>query len=151
MTDPFWQTKKLNEMSREEWESLCDGCGKCCLLKLEDDETGEIAYTDVICKLFDGETCTCTDYPNRTRRVPDCIALTPKNIQEIEWMPPTCAYRLLADGKELYDWHPLVSGERASVHRAGMSVRGRVLREGEVADDDLEDRIVVWPEAEPID
>jgi uncharacterized cysteine cluster protein YcgN (CxxCxxCC family) len=131
-------------MTVEEWESLCDGCGKCCLLKLEDEDTGEIEHTDVACRLLDLGTCRCRDYPRRKSLVPDCVILTPRNVQELRWMPSTCAYRLLAEGKDLPDWHPLVSGEEASVHRAGVSVLNRVVSESEVDDADLEDHIVTW-------
>ena len=142
---PFWQAKALADMTSEEWEALCDGCGRCCLMKLEDEDTSEIAYTDIVCHLFDEATCSCTDYLNRTKRVPDCLKLTPATLGEITWMPATCAYRLLAEGEDLYWWHPLVSGERDSVHDAGISVRGRVLNEKDVPEEDLEDRIVTWP------
>ena len=142
---PFWRRKSLAEMTPEEWESLCDGCGRCCLLKLEDQDTSEIVYTDVACRLLDLGTCRCTRYRERTRLVPDCVVLTPENLARLDWMPSTCAYRLLDEGKDLPDWHPLVSGRRDSVHLAGISVRGRALREGEVRDEDLEDRIVAWP------
>lgn len=113
-------------MSREEWESLCDGCGKCCLAKLEDEETGTIHWTSVGCRLFDPQTCRCKDYENRAQRVDDCVRLTPQNVAEIDWLPSTCAYRLVAEGRDLFWWHPLVSGDRQTVHRAGMSMRGRV-------------------------
>lgn len=145
MTDaPFWETKSLEEMTRVEWESLCDGCGKCCLIKLEDEDTGDTYLTDVACKLFDAGTCRCGDYPRRQLHVPDCVVLTPDNIAGLHWMPETCAYRLLAEGQPLASWHPLVSGDPESVHRAGISVRGRVTSETEVAEDDLPDRIVDW-------
>lgn len=145
MTDaPFWETKSLAEMDRVEWESLCDGCGKCCLIKLEDEDTGETYLTDVVCKLFDADTCRCGDYPRRQLHVPDCVVLTPENIPGLHWMPETCAYRLLAEGQPLAWWHPLVSGDPDSVHRAGISVRNRVTSETEVAEDDLPDRIVDW-------
>ena len=147
MTDdrPFWQRKSLEEMTREEWESLCDGCGKCCLIKLQDEDTEELAFTDVVCHLFDCETCLCTDYKNRTVRVPDCIEVTPENAGALQWMPPSCAYRLLAEGEDLAWWHPLVSGDRRTVEQAGMSAKDRVILEGEVEMDELEDRIVAWP------
>jgi hypothetical protein len=142
---PFWQRKALDEMSRAEWESLCDGCAKCCLVKLEDEDTAEILYTDVVCHLLDCEACACTDYKNRSVRVPTCVTLTPDNLKDLDWMPDTCAYKLLRDGKDLPWWHPLVSGERESVHLAGISVRGKVLSEEEVTDDELDGRIVSWP------
>jgi uncharacterized cysteine cluster protein YcgN (CxxCxxCC family) len=144
---PFWQRKSLKEMTDSEWESLCDGCGRCCLVKLEDaDDSSRTYFTDVGCRLLDGETCRCSDYPNRSARVKDCVRLTPRNINRIVWLPPTCAYRMLADGGDLYWWHPLVSGDPDTVHQAGISVRGRVgASEDEVRDDELEDRIVSWP------
>jgi len=126
---PFWQRKALADMSAAEWESLCDGCGKCCLLKLEDIDTSEIAYTNVACRLLDLGTCRCSRYAERRRFVPDCVVLSPDNIGDLFWMPQTCAYRLLAEGKELPDWHPLVSGDPESVHRAGVSIRGRCITE----------------------
>ncbi|MEQ9144353.1 MAG: YcgN family cysteine cluster protein [Parvibaculaceae bacterium] len=145
-SEPFWRTKSLTEMTRQEWESLCDGCAKCCLVKLEDEDTGELEYTDIACHLLDDETCQCGDYANRAEKVPDCVKLTPKNVGELSWMPSSCAYRLVAEGKDLPWWHPLVSGEEESVHLAGISVRGRVVSENDVPDDDLEGRIVTWPE-----
>ena len=144
---PFWKRKSLSEMTDREWESLCDGCGKCCLVKLEDaDDSSKTYFTDVGCKLLDGESCRCTDYKHRAAKVSDCVKLTPRNIRRIVWLPPSCAYRLVADGKDLYWWHPLVSGEPVTVHRAGVSVRGRVAEsETQVPDDRLEEYIVSWP------
>ncbi len=126
MTAPFWKTKTLREMTAREWESLCDGCGKCCMAKLEDEDTGEICWTSVACRLFDQGSCRCRDYANRLERVPDCVQLTPQNVGTIRWLPTTCAYRVLAEGGELAWWHPLVSGRRESVHEAGVSMQGRV-------------------------
>ena len=148
---PFWRRKSLAQMTDSEWESLCDGCGRCCLVKLEDaDDPSRTFFTDVGCRLLDGETCRCRDYANRTARVDDCVRLTPRNINRIVWLPPTCAYRLLADGGDLYWWHPLVSGDPETVHQAGISVRGRVAAsEDDVRDEDLEDRIVGWPAQMP--
>lgn len=143
-TQPFWRTKSLEEMSVEEWESLCDGCAKCCLIKLEDIDTGEIAYTDVACRLLDLGTCRCSKYPARHLLVPDCVTLTSENIPDISWMPSTCAYRLVSEGRDLFWWHKLVSGDPNTVHTAGMSVRGRVISEESTVDP--EDRIVDWPE-----
>lgn len=144
MTDtPFWRRKKLAEMTREEWESLCDGCAKCCLIKLEDEDTGQVDYTDIACRLLDLGTCRCTNYPARSRLVPDCIVLTPAKTARFDWLPTTCAYRLIAEGKDLAWWHPLVSGDPETVHRAGISVRGRVV--AETRGDDPEDRVVTWP------
>jgi uncharacterized cysteine cluster protein YcgN (CxxCxxCC family) len=144
---PFWRRKSLAEMTDSEWESLCDGCGRCCLVKLEDaDDSARTYFTDVGCRLLDADTCRCRDYPNRSAKVKDCVRLTPRNINRIVWLPPTCAYRLLADGRDLYWWHPLVSGDPDTVHQAGVSVRGRVgACEDDVRDDELEDRIVGWP------
>lgn len=143
---PFWRTKSLAEMSHAEWESLCDGCGKCCLIKLQEEESDRVDYTDVACRLLDTGRCRCTDYRNRHRRVPDCVRLRPDRLDEvIGWMPSTCAYRLVAEGRDLPDWHPLVSGDRESVHRAGVSVRGRVVKEAGLDDDDLAAHVVDWP------
>ena len=115
----FWKHKKLDEMSTEEWEALCDGCGKCCVLKLEDIDSGDVYYTDVGCKLLNCDTCVCTDYTNRTQIVPDCVILTPDNLADLKWMPTTCAYRLIYENQDLPEWHPLVSGDKtAPAHRA---------------------------------
>jgi uncharacterized cysteine cluster protein YcgN (CxxCxxCC family) len=141
---PFWKRKTLEEMNRREWESLCDGCGKCCLVKLQDPDTDELAFTDVACKLLDGNTCRCTDYPNRKRRVPDCVVLNARVVDQLAWMPSTCAYRLLKEGKDLAWWHPLVSGDPNTVHEAGISVRGRVVSETLVADEELAEHVVDW-------
>ncbi|NQV84146.1 MAG: YcgN family cysteine cluster protein [Rhodospirillales bacterium] len=140
---PFWRTKTLDEMSRAEWESLCDGCAKCCLNKLENESTGEIQYTDVACRLLDTELCRCVSYDDRKRYVPDCRLLTPRAVRELNWLPSTCAYRLVDEGKDLYWWHPLVSGDPETVHEAIVSVRGRVVSERDT--DDLEGRVVGWP------
>ena len=142
---PFWQHKSLAEMTRAEWESVCDGCGKCCLLKFQDEETGRIDFTDIACRLLDTESCRCRDYKNRKKLVSDCVRLTKDNIAEFAWMPSTCAYRLLAEGKPLYWWHPLVSGDPGSVHEAGISVSGRVVSETRVPDDKMLQHIVTWP------
>ena len=136
---PFWETIPLDRMTAEQWESLCDGCGRCCLVRFEDEETGTVIPTHVACKLFDADTCRCTNYPRRKRYVPDCIKLTPGNIEELTWMPPSCGYRRVFEGRGLASWHPLVSGDPESVHNAGVSVRGRVI--SETALTDLEDAI----------
>ncbi|MDP6704822.1 MAG: YcgN family cysteine cluster protein [Alphaproteobacteria bacterium] len=140
---PYWETKRLDEMTEAEWEALCDGCGKCCLNKIEDIETGEIAPTRVACRLLDLGSCRCADYQNRKRLVSDCIVLTPDNVAEIPWMPRTCAYRRIAEGRGLADWHPLLSGDPEAVHRAGVSVRGRVVSERRI-ERPLEDYVVDW-------
>ncbi|OBZ96450.1 hypothetical protein ADU59_06390 [Pararhizobium polonicum] len=142
---PFWKTKSLAEMTNVEWESLCDGCGLCCLNKLEDWDTGEIAWTSVGCTLLDGQSCQCKDYPNRQATVPDCIQLTPHEVETLSWLPPTCGYRLVRDGLDLYWWHPLVSGDPETVHQAGISVRGRTISEDDIDVEDLEDYLVTWP------
>ncbi|MCB1501936.1 MAG: YcgN family cysteine cluster protein [Bauldia sp.] len=146
---PFWQRRTLEEMSRTEWESLCDGCGRCCLNKLEYADTGEIAWTDIACRLFDDSSCRCTDYRNRSRRVPDCETLTLEKVRTLTWLPPTCAYRLIAEGRDLYWWHPLVSGDRETVHRAGISARYRTRSEEGIPVDDYETYIVDWPGETP--
>jgi uncharacterized cysteine cluster protein YcgN (CxxCxxCC family) len=143
---PFWKRKSLEQMTAAEWESLCDGCGRCCLNKLEDEETGRLYFTGVACKLLDHESCRCKDYRRRLKTVPDCVRLTPAEVRAIDWLPPTCAYVLVAKGKDLYWWHPLVSGDPDTVHAAGVSVRGRVgACESRVPDAQLENWIVRWP------
>jgi len=141
---PFWRQKKLEEMTRDEWESLCDGCGKCCLNKLEWIDTGEVEYTDVACRLLDLETCRCQNYNERTKHVPDCLVLSPKAVVTLSWLPSTCAYRLVSEGCELHWWHPLVSGDAQTVHSAGVSVRNKAISEN--VPHNIDDRIVTWPE-----
>ena len=149
MTSNWWETTPLEEMSDAQWESLCDGCAKCCLVKLEDEDTGEVAYTRLHCKLLDAKTCLCSDYENRKAKVPDCVKLTPEKLGQLKWMPKTCAYRLIFEGKPLYDWHPLVSGELDSVHRAGVSAKGQTYSEDTVFEDDQFDWIIDWEGNEP--
>lgn len=126
---PYWHTKQLEEMTPEEWESLCDGCARCCLLKLEDEDTGEIYRTRLACRLLDLGSCRCADYKRRQEQVHDCVAITPEKARALSWLPETCAYRVLAEGRELAWWHPLVSGDPDTVHEAGISVRGWVTSE----------------------
>jgi uncharacterized protein len=148
---PFWQRKSLDEMTDSEWESLCDGCGRCCLNKLEEEgNDADTYYTDVACRLLNGKTCRCRDYANRLDLVDDCVQLTPQSLKTINWLPPSCAYVLIAKGRDLYWWHPLVSGDAETVHAAGVSVRGRISgTEETVPDEDLEDHIVSWPQKLP--
>jgi uncharacterized cysteine cluster protein YcgN (CxxCxxCC family) len=138
----FWETKTLAQMSAEEWESLCDNCGKCCLHKLEDEDTGELAFTSVCCDLIDLETCRCTRYSERCTLVPDCIDLKQHDFAEYNWLPATCAYRLLTDGEPLPDWHPLVSGNPESVKDAGVTITSYAIKESQV--EDMEDHIIEW-------
>lgn len=144
MSNLFWQEKTLNEMSQDEWESLCDGCGLCCLHKLEDEDSNEVFYTDVACKLLDIHRCRCTNYPQRQSLVDDCLMLSTENIDQFHWLPQTCAYRLLATGQPLFDWHPLISGNNESVHDAGISIRNRAFPESNVKNNDLENHIIHW-------
>lgn len=134
MTKPFWKTKTLQEMTTGEWESLCDGCALCCMIKIEDDETGDTYYSDLACRLLNVGTGRCSDYPNRKKRVPECLQLTPDNVDEFTWLPPSCAYKKIAAGMDLSPWHPLVSGRAESVHEAGIS-----MLDGAVSEDDADD------------
>jgi uncharacterized cysteine cluster protein YcgN (CxxCxxCC family) len=139
---PFWKRKTLAQMTQREWESLCDGCGKCCVNKLEYEETGEVVQTDTCCRLLDTHSCRCSDYKNRKKLVPDCIQLSPGVVAEMDWLPRTCAYRLVLQGRDLFWWHPLVSGDPETVHEAGVSARGKVISEleaGELTDHVLDD------------
>jgi uncharacterized cysteine cluster protein YcgN (CxxCxxCC family) len=155
MTDPikrtglasrFWEHKPLDRMTQQEWEALCDGCGKCCLNKLEDEDSGEVALTRVACRLLDDTTCRCAQYDIRHQFVPECIVLKPENLDShAYWMPVTCAYRLLWEGKLLYDWHPLISGTAQSVHDAGVSVQGWTVPEFEVPEEEWEDYVIEEP------
>ena len=140
---PFWKTVPFEQMSAAQWESLCDGCGRCCLHKLRDDDTDELSFTDVSCRLLDTKTCQCRKYETRRDWVPDCVSLTPASLREIDWLPPSCAYRRVSEGKDLAAWHHLVCGDRDAVHRAGVSVRGRAIDERRAGM--LEHHIVEWP------
>ena len=146
LTPNFWRNTPMERLNEQEWEALCDGCGKCCLNKLEDDETGEVALTRVACRLLDDETCRCAQYDIRHQFVPDCIVLRPSNIEaNLYWMPQTCAYRLIYEGRDLYDWHPLLSGSEDSVHAAGISMQRRTIPEFDIDDDEWEDHIIEEP------
>ncbi len=142
----FWERHALDKLTGAEWEALCDGCGKCCLNKLEDEKSGKVVFTRLACRLLDDETCRCSQYENRRRFVPDCIVLTPGTMAKVAYfMPASCAYRLLHEGKPLHDWHPLVSGDPDSVHRAGRSVKGRTIPEYDVPEEEWEDHITDEP------
>ena len=143
MDGPFWITKPLDRMTAAEWESLCDGCGRCCLHKLRDEDTDRLAFTNVACRLLDLNTCRCAHYAERQRHVPDCVSLRPADLATIDWLPPSCAYRLVAEGRDLPAWHPLRSGDADTVHGSGASVRGRAVSEAGAGP--LEDHIVGWP------
>jgi uncharacterized cysteine cluster protein YcgN (CxxCxxCC family) len=147
MSDPFWTTKTLWQMTAAEWESLCDGCGRCCLHKLRYDDSEALSYTNVACRLLDLDSCRCGNYARRRRYVPDCVQLTPESMAEIDWLPPTCAYRRVAEGKGLAWWHPLVSGDPETVHAAGVSVRGRAVSEKRAGP--LDHHVVDWPARTP--
>ncbi|QQA43275.1 YcgN family cysteine cluster protein [Pelagovum pacificum] len=146
LREGYWRDTPLEKMNAKQWEALCDGCGKCCLNKLEDEDTGEVALTRVACRLLDDSTCLCGNYEIRHQFVPDCIRLTPQTIHEhMYWLPRTCAYRLVYEGRDLFHWHPLVSGDPRTVHDAGVSVRGLTVPEFEVSEDEWEDHIIEEP------
>jgi len=144
-TGPFWKSKSLDQLTTEQWEQLCDGCGRCCLVKLEDEDTDEIYTTSVACRLFDTNTCRCKDYAHRFEKVSDCLDLSPAKISALGWLPETCAYRLRHEGKQLADWHPLNSGTPQSVIDAGISVAGQTVSEDEVEEQRLGDYLKQWP------
>jgi len=139
---PFWQTTALDQMSPQQWESLCDGCAQCCAHKLEDQETNEIFYTNVVCQYLDTQQCRCNVYPERQQKVPDCIQITPQNAGTLSWIPDSCAYKRLAKGQSLPDWHPLITGNSDSAILANMSVSGKVISEDDINEEDMEDFIV---------
>ncbi|MDX1588598.1 MAG: YcgN family cysteine cluster protein [Oleiphilaceae bacterium] len=140
----FWQRKRLDEMTDREWESLCDGCGRCCLNKLEDEEDGALYFTDLACRHLDSRQCRCTVYEHRLQKVPDCLDIRALKKEHYHWLPSSCAYRRLHEGRPLASWHPLVSGDPDSVHRAGISVRGRVISEDHWPEEDWQDRLIHW-------
>ncbi|MFT7219463.1 MAG: putative cysteine cluster protein YcgN (CxxCxxCC family) [Candidatus Azotimanducaceae bacterium] len=140
----FWLEKKLTEMTTEEWESICDGCARCCLHKLEDEDTEEVHYTAVVCRYLDEAKCACTEYEDRTRLVPDCVQLTPVGALDYAWLPSSCGYRMVAEGRDLEWWHPLVSGSKDTVHEAGISIRGKCVSEEFVHPDAFEEQIIHW-------
>lgn len=141
----YWREKTLAEMSEREWEALCDNCGKCCVISIEDTDSGQLFLTDVSCKLFDTHACGCGDYVNRKSKVPDCVKLTPKNVPKLDWLPRTCAYRLVSEGQDLHWWHPLKSGDPETVHIARASVKGKTRPEGRLKMTGLIKRITKWP------
>ena len=141
---PFWKTKSLREMTRWEWEMLCDGCGKCCLHKIIDEKTGTVYYTNVTCRLLNTKTCRCTSYKTRGQHVPTCMILTPRRVEEFDWLPETCAYRLLSQGKDLPWWHRLVSGDPDLIHRLNLSVKGKTIPEEYIHPMEIRNHIVDW-------
>lgn len=143
---PFWKAKTFAQMSLAEWESLCDGCAKCCLHKLEDEDTGDVYYTDIACRYLDEKTCQCKDYAQRQVHVPECLKLLPQDVEQFYWLPSTCSYRLLAEGEDLPVWHPLVSGEKGLIHQLGFSVKDKVVSEESVDPEDYEERVIYWVE-----
>jgi uncharacterized cysteine cluster protein YcgN (CxxCxxCC family) len=145
LEDGYWRRKTLVQMNEREWEALCDRCSKCCVISIEDTDTGTLHLTDVSCNLFDTEACGCSDYENRKQFVPDCVKLTPKNVPKLDWLPQTCAYRLVSEGRDLYWWHPLVSGDPETVHIANASARNMTRREGRLKIHGLMKRIRLWP------
>ena len=149
LAENFWE-KPLDTLSQAEWEALCDGCGKCCMNKLEDEDTGEVAFTKVACRLFDSETCRCGNYATRLSYVPECVVLTPTTLPDVAYfMPQTCAYRRLHEGKSLPTWHPLLTGDENSPHAALVTMRGWALSEAAVPEDDWEDHLIEEPLGPP--
>ncbi|MDZ7852378.1 MAG: YcgN family cysteine cluster protein [Halomonas sp.] len=142
MRERFWERFDLEELTDEEWEALCDGCGQCCLLKFQDDESGDLAVLNVACELLDIHSCRCSDYANRFARVPDCTQLTPERIDDFRWLPKSCAYRRVAEGRKLAAWHPLIAGGQERMHRKGISVRSFAVSQREVPEEELEEHII---------
>lgn len=144
MDAPFWQEKQLKEMDSSEWESLCDGCARCCLYKLEDEGTADVFYTSIVCCYLEEESCLCTDYANRNVNVPNCVQLNIENIDKFRWLPDTCAYRLLSEKKDLAWWHPLIAGEREAIREAGITITGKVIDERYVHPEGHDEYIIHW-------
>lgn len=145
---PFWQHKTLDDMTRDEWESLCDGCGLCCMVRLEDEDTGDMVLTRLACKYLDLGSCSCKDYANRSQNVPSCTTLKPHLVKEFSWLPDTCAYRLIDEGRPLYPWHPLLTCDPESVHKAGISKRSILISEENIPEEAWEDYVIDEPDAE---
>lgn len=143
---PFWKTKSFTQMSSSEWESLCDGCAKCCLHKLEDEDNGDVYYTDIACRYLDTNSCQCQEYEKRQKLVPECLKLRPQDVEQFYWLPSSCSYRLLAEGEDLPLWHPLISGQPLLMHQLGFSVKDKVVSEKSVDLDDYEDHVIRWIE-----
>ena len=144
MSERFWEDLTPDQLSDDQWEGLCDHCGRCCLHKIEDIDTGEVFFTDVACQYMDEETCSCPHYQQRQQLVPECLSIKPDWGEKFNWLPNTCAYRLLYEGKSLPDWHPLVSGDENSVHLAGISIRGRNFRDNEVDEHEIDEHVIDW-------
>lgn len=142
---PFWETKTLKEMSKTEWESLCDGCAKCCLHKLEDEDTEEVYYTEIVCRYLDRENCSCTEYQRRQELVPNCVWLRPEDVEAFHWLPETCAYRRISEGKKLPKWHHLISGDKQTIHKRNQSMRRKGIPDDKIPEDQWEDHII-WIE-----
>lgn len=145
LRDRFWELP-LGDLTRPEWEALCDGCGRCCLHKLQDEDTDEVVYTRVVCRYMDQGDCSCTEYLRRRELVPDCLVLTPENLPELDWIPDTCAYKLRERGEPLREWHPLIAGSRRAMEEAGISVSGKVVSENHVHEDGIEEHVIRWVE-----
>lgn len=142
----YWERVPMDQMTQREWEALCDGCGKCCLNKLEDEDSGEVALTRIACRLLDDTSCLCSQYPIRHQFVPECVVMTPKSLDDnMYWLPQTCGYRLIAEGRPLFDWHPLIAGNSDKMHAAGVSVQHKTIPEFEVDDGDWDDHIIEEP------